>query len=90
MINRDVDYRGCTCMQYGAQELLQLWSRRASRVVSRLVMRGHKLNLKSLAASSQLVVGIERGLPECFSPDSRPHSHHLPGCPWREQPVQEG
>lgn len=84
-------YGGCMCMQYGPVRLLAMWQARAMPIVSKWVLRGHKVDFDRLTKTSLLVIQVEKGRPDCFSEEVRlaGHSHHLKGCKWREQPVQE-
>lgn len=80
-----MDWSVCTCMQYGPQELLLRWQRRAMPVVSRLAFHGHGIDGARLDATVALILVVEKGAPECFSDENRSRSHHLPDCPWRRR-----
>lgn len=84
-------YGGCLCLVWRPCDLLPKWHARVGPVLQRMVQHGHRLDSKRLEKVALLVVTLENGGPECFSEDARRsgYSHHLKGCKWRGQPVQE-
>lgn len=84
-------YGGCLCLAFRPCDLLPKWQARVTPIIKRMIDHGHQIDSKHLEHVAYLVVNLEKGTPECFSEEVRRSgvSHHLKGCKWREQPVQE-
>jgi len=72
----------CTCLRLNPIELLQRWQMRVMPVVARMELHGHPVDSDHLDATVALIMRMETGHPDCFSPENSHHSHHLPSCPW--------